>query len=330
MCIICHKESGIKLPEMNILEACFKSNRHGAGILLWRHNSPTAEIHKGYMSFSDFKDAFEHLDIKNEDNVVFHFRISTAGGINQENCHPFPISQKVEDLKQLNIENVSRALVHNGIIGAGDKTLSDTQLFIKYVLAQSSDIYEHLNDPIIQKCIEDFVPGNRYIIMDTIKRICVRLGTGWYTDSETGLHFSNKSYMSQLVDYTTISPKTYTPKTYYSQPQTAKTPVQVKMDFSQPKKSTTNTGNKKYFEDDYAYYPKNNNDQFNFEDDESFFDDEFGQYVMTSNCPVCKKICDFTEVYNDTIYICNECKSLINIDNYKIFNMTTKTWELAK
>lgn len=64
MCIICHKESGIKLPEMNILEACFKSNRHGAGILLWRHNSPTAEIHKGYMSFSDFKDAFEHLDIK--------------------------------------------------------------------------------------------------------------------------------------------------------------------------------------------------------------------------------------------------------------------------
>lgn len=321
MCIICHKESDVKLPAMNILEACFKSNRHGAGILLWRHNSPTAEIHKGYMTFSDFKDAFEHLDIKDKDNAIFHFRISTAGGINQENCHPFPISEKVEDLKQLDIEKISRALVHNGIIGSGDKTLSDTQLFIKCILAQSSDIYEHLNDPIIQKCIENFVPGNKYIIMDTIKNICVRLGAGWYTDSDTGLHFSNKSYLSQLSPYYTNNNSKPTTSYFPSYQK----PTQISSQSSQKEENyrfnkDAKTNNKAYFKDDESF----------FKDLDDDFDDGFDQYILTQYCPVCKKTCDFTEVYDDTIYICNECKNLMNISNFKVFNMKINTWEISK
>lgn len=305
MCIICHKECGVKLPNIEILKACFESNRHGAGILVWRSGRQTAEIHKGYMSFQAFEDAYKKLCITDDDNVVFHFRISTAGGINRENCHPFPISENVEDLKKLDIENVQRALVHNGIIGAGDKDLSDTQLFIKYVLAQSSDIYEHLNDPSIQQCIEEFVPGNRYVIMDTTNNTCIRLGSGWYTDPETKLHFSNKSYMSQLIKTTTPQYPNYTShkniqRTFYQNPS----------DYGL-KKETFNWAPKCTAQSDW--------DEFGDEG-------EFGQYEIVDICPVCKKSCYLTEVYDDVIYICNTCKSLINIETQKKFNMETKTW----
>lgn len=315
MCIIVHKEPGIKMPSIDIMKNCFTANKDGAGILVHRKGSNFAEIHKGFMTFDSFKDAVNDLQIKDDDNCVLHFRISTAGGITRGNCHPFPISSRDEDLKSLNI-HTTKALIHNGIIGSGEKDLSDTQLFIKEILASTPAIYDHFDNENIQKLIETFRPGNRYVLIDTDKNVSVRLGTGWLTDPETKLHFSNSSYKPRIYTYS---------------------PYASTYGYSDKKNSTLNynSKNKNYSKSNshenanYLYKPNNN-----YELNKDFFDDlpdnlydEYSQLEINTYCPHCKKTQTLVEVYDDSIYMCKTCKGIIHIDEKKRFDPKSFTWK---
>ena len=154
MCVIVHKERGKDLPSEEIIEKCFKRNPDGSGILLHRNGTKIVEIHKGFMKLDDFKTAFKELNVRKEDDLVLHFRISTSGGTNPENCHPFPISSKIEDLKATRI-NTPMAFVHNGVLGSGNEELkiSDTQVFVKEVMSRS-EISRHLDNEEIWKLLK--------------------------------------------------------------------------------------------------------------------------------------------------------------------------------
>ena len=131
MCIIVAKAKGVSMPEREILRTCFISNSDGAGIM-WNQDNK-AHIRKGFMDWESFNAFLEELstqiNLKNT-GVVCHFRIKTHGKTSPQNCHPFPISNRIRDLKKLSlITDIGCA--HNGIIPIKPiYSLSDTQTYI--------------------------------------------------------------------------------------------------------------------------------------------------------------------------------------------------------
>lgn len=131
MCIIVGKKIGIEMPDKSILKRCFDYNSDGAGIM-WSDNGKV-HIRKGFMKWEDF-DKFldilsKQIDLKNS-SVVLHYRIKTHGKTSPQNCHPFPISNKIRDLKKLSM-TTDIGCAHNGIIPIKPiHSLSDTQTYI--------------------------------------------------------------------------------------------------------------------------------------------------------------------------------------------------------
>lgn len=203
MCVIAYKARNIEMPSNETLEKCFSTNSHGAGILLHRAGTKILEIHKGFMTYKKFEDQIKELNIKKEDDVIMHFRITTSGGTSEENCHPFPISNKVEDLKATRI-NTARAFVHNGVLGSGDEKIkiSDTQLFVRDVMSRT-EIQNNLENEEVKRFISEFAgTGNRFFVADAEKDIFEVFGK-WHEDG--GIKYSNltfkNSYRSSDWDY---------------------------------------------------------------------------------------------------------------------------------
>lgn len=118
MCVIVYKPTGKKLPSQNTLKKCFEHNPDGAGYMLPINDKVV--IHKGLMTFDDFKKDIEHvlkvnkLDVT-KTPIVLHFRISTQGGRQAGLCHPYPICRDYAEMRKLQNE-CDMALCHNGII----------------------------------------------------------------------------------------------------------------------------------------------------------------------------------------------------------------------
>ena len=69
----------------------------------------------------------EENKLKNQ-SVVFHFRISTSGKIDEGNCHPYPLTDDSIYLRKTNLR-CSIGIAHNGIIqkyNRKDSVLNDT------------------------------------------------------------------------------------------------------------------------------------------------------------------------------------------------------------
>ncbi len=120
MCVIVYKPLGKKLPSENTLKKCFEHNPDGAGYMLPINDKVV--IHKGLMTFNDFKKDIEKVFRDNHINVeqtpiVLHFRISTQGGRQPGLCHPYPVCRSYEDMRALATE-CDIGLCHNGIISS--------------------------------------------------------------------------------------------------------------------------------------------------------------------------------------------------------------------
>ena len=200
MCIIIHKSENVPCPSKDIIETCFYNNPDGAGMAILRPKADKVEIHKGFMVLKDFLD-FAACAAKKDDIVTYHFRITTSGGTIPGNCHPFPVSDNVKDLKALSIQS-RFAFIHNGVIGAGSDSLSDTQLYVKNTLAKMS--FDILTEKIINKISQD-TRGSRTVTIDARRKKVAFTGE-WIHDEKTGLSFSNASFKAPVwsfEDYST-------------------------------------------------------------------------------------------------------------------------------
>jgi hypothetical protein len=114
MCIIVYKPQNKAFPSMETLRTCFNRNPDGAGYMFTKNNQ--VEIKKGFMTFKEFVKSLKN-DKRQNSNApfVFHFRISTQGGVKRELCHPYPLSDDMEKLKKLRT-NTRIGVAHNGII----------------------------------------------------------------------------------------------------------------------------------------------------------------------------------------------------------------------
>ncbi len=150
MCIIVAKPAGIDLPSEDILDNCFASNRDGIGFAF---NKPGDNpiIVKGFANVKKLIKMWDTFNIKKEHNLLLHFRLATHGMKDQGNCHPFPLTNSLEDMRTLHCA-CDTAITHNGVFGQMNKSekYSDTMKFVSNILA-SPEIISNLNTkPVVE------------------------------------------------------------------------------------------------------------------------------------------------------------------------------------
>lgn len=191
MCIICASPAGVRQPSYKTIETMFFNNPHGAGYMYARDGKVT--IHKGFMDFDDFVSALKSEHFTAKDSVVYHFRISTQAGVNPEMTHPFPLSNRLEYMKALDVE-CGFGIAHNGVIplttDKRQKEYSDTALFVAKYLSKMIQGSEDIKDPTYLG----------YIRMLIQSKMAILDGNGYIATignfiNDRGLLFSNNSYL---------------------------------------------------------------------------------------------------------------------------------------
>ena len=191
MCVIVAKEQGIKMPDKNILKTCFNHNPDGAGIM-WNQGN-AVHIRKGFMDWDLFENFLSELenkvDLKNC-GVCMHFRIKTHGKTSPQNCHPFPISNKIKDLKRLEFRTDIGAM-HNGIIPIKPiHNLSDTQT---YILKRLYGIKKHSPSFFREKHITSQIEKEISSKMAFLTSDGIIYTIGEFVENE-GVLYSNRSF----------------------------------------------------------------------------------------------------------------------------------------
>lgn len=165
MCVICVKPKGKDLPTVKQITAMWRRNPDGAGFM-YTHDG-VLHVKKGFTDITKFLEAIDVVD--KEDVAVLHFRISTQG-FNKEMTHPFVLSTKLEDMKELEWVGAPIGIAHNGIIQLTtdhrEVEYSDTALFITNYLTRIIRKPSDLDDQYIQDIIEITAGGtNKFAIL---------------------------------------------------------------------------------------------------------------------------------------------------------------------
>lgn len=206
MCVIAVSKKGIKQPTEAELKKMWDTNSHGGGYMVSRNGK--VEIHKGFMQWDDFIRSVHSEHFTDRDSVVYHFRISTQGGINSEMCHPFPLSNNLEHMKVLDVLcNVG--IAHNGIIPitttAKETEFSDTALFITQYLTLLIRSEKDIKNEYIRSMIGELIGHSKLAIMDKNGEIYT-IGKFY---NHNGILLSNENH---LIDWGKV--KTY--KSFYN------------------------------------------------------------------------------------------------------------------
>ena len=192
MCIIAVSKRGVKQPTLQQLQNMYNNNPDGAGYMFARNGK--VEIHKGFMTWEDFKRAITAEKFKDEDPVVYHFRISTQAGIKPTMTHPFPLTTDLKLCEKLDIVSCPVGIAHNGIIHLTtdykQTRFSDTALFITEYMTKLIRHPSDMHDAAIREMI-DTLTNSKWALME-----------GKTGDIETvgnfinvkGLLFSNNTY----------------------------------------------------------------------------------------------------------------------------------------
>lgn len=197
MCIIVAKPKNTKMVEESVLKNCWENNSDGAGFMYAVNNR--VYIQKGFMTYKSFKRALKRLgDVYSLDEIplVMHFRISTQGGVNPQNTHPFPISANISELTNTKSSSSLGGMAHNGVIPSfsyrkGIQTYSDTLLFVKEAVTQLVHKPSDLNLKPVQEAL-DKIAQSKLSFLTPDGNIQL-IGSFNYND---GVAFSNYSYYS--------------------------------------------------------------------------------------------------------------------------------------
>ena len=190
MCIICVSPKRVRQPNVTTIRRMFQNNPDGAGYMVARDGKVI--ISKGFMNVDEYIEAIRAEHFTAKDPVVYHFRISTQAGVNPQMTHPFPLSNRIEHMKVLDVE-CSCGVAHNGIIrlttDPRNREYSDTALFIANYLSLIIREPGDLKDERVLKLIHRLA-GSKLAIMDADGYIAT---VGEYINQK-GLLFSNASF----------------------------------------------------------------------------------------------------------------------------------------
>jgi glutamine amidotransferase len=178
MCIIAAIPAGKQISK-EVLKRCWENNPHGGGFMY--NDGKQVLIFKEMVSFKRYYREF--LNLRNSfpnSSFVCHFRISTHGKINTDNCHPFHVNKKL-------------GFVHNGVISKAPLSLdfSDTFMFNETILKNLPSNF--LSNYSIMALIADYIGlGSKLTFLtNDNKLVFVNESAGVWDD---GIWFSNKGY----------------------------------------------------------------------------------------------------------------------------------------
>jgi len=179
MCIIASIKSNQQISK-ETLKRCWDNNPHGGGFMFTTGSK--VETFKEMTSFKRYYRAFcEKRTAYPHSNFVCHFRISTHGKINETNCHPFNVNNKL-------------GFVHNGIIrnSTVSPDYSDTYMFNEEILKQLPDNFTS-NQAILDLLKEYIGSGSKLCFLASDNSITYVNHEAGQTD-ENGVWFSNGGY----------------------------------------------------------------------------------------------------------------------------------------
>jgi hypothetical protein len=179
MCIAILNTKGATLKKQ-LLSNCWENNGDGAGIL-YIDNYNQLQTFKTLDSFDEFYE--NYISIKQtfgRRNMLLHFRISTHGTINEENCHPFIVDDNV-------------GFIHNGMISNVPDSVqySDTNMLNRTLLQKMKVGFEQ-DDDVLDFLMSLIGSGNKLVFLNK--------NNEWSIVNETAGHwhlgcwFSNDSY----------------------------------------------------------------------------------------------------------------------------------------
>lgn len=174
------------------------SNTDGMGFAYKKHNEERIFISKGYFTIKTLTDALKECNLEENDELIVHQRIGTSGKVDAENCHPFVISDKQEEIITTDGFIEKPIVAHNGIFydfSIKHSIFSDTYHFVHLMLS-----YPHISN-FLKEDVEGFenllntlgiLSNNKLALLYPDKGLVVTSG---FT-SDNGYLFSNKGYVS--------------------------------------------------------------------------------------------------------------------------------------
>jgi predicted glutamine amidotransferase len=208
MCLALYKPAKIKLSRKEMRTA-FKNNPDGAGFAFYDPTERKVVICKGYFYFEDLWDAYITATDNQMLAAMMHFRWTTHGATNYDNCHPFYLQDG--------------ALIHNGIIELDEVSVygkwtsgkymddddgdrSDTRVFCE-------DYINEMDREMLQrsrKLIEHVIGWSKLVTMHDDGSVLI------FNESKghwrKGCWYSNDSYKPHKHNYGTSTTTTSYPK----------------------------------------------------------------------------------------------------------------------
>lgn len=176
----------------SLIRTCWDNNGDGAGLIYTDTKRKTLHTFKELDNVEKFYAKYIEVRRKHpKSKVVLHFRISTSGGVNIQNTHPFNV-------------NDALAFVHNGVISelnGIDKNRSDTNLFNEQVLKHLPAGFER--SEAIAKLIGKYIGHSKLVFLNALNEaLIVNTSLGVTDPAYFGCWFSNSTYKpSAYYDY---------------------------------------------------------------------------------------------------------------------------------
>lgn len=172
MCLISVLPKGTKKNTEEVhefIKSGFNCNKDGSGFMYKRNGENKITIDKGYFNLTKLIDNITSLNLTEDDELVIHHRIGTAGLVSNENTHPFLISDVESEINAIDITIDKPAMVHNGVFWGitsytnRNKDFCDSYAFARYFMANKHLMAIFLEDKSLFKELCD-----RYIGTDKL------------------------------------------------------------------------------------------------------------------------------------------------------------------
>jgi glutamine amidotransferase len=179
MCIIASIPSQ-SIIEKSTLKRCWENNPHGGGFMYT--DGKKVQVVKEMSSFKRYWKEFLRLREEfPQSTFVCHFRISTHGKINEDNCHPFLVNDKL-------------GFVHNGIIRNApiSSDYSDTYMFNETILKNLPNNFQ--SNLAIMSLVREYIgSGSKLCFLSNDNKVTyVNKEAGQFDNN--GVWFSNGGY----------------------------------------------------------------------------------------------------------------------------------------
>lgn len=193
MCVLAYIKSDSYITKEEFF-AMFDANPHGGGMAYKLGDK--IHIEKGFFNCDKFWEAYNNVKQTLNVDIAIHFRIATSGQITSQFCHPYTLTNNINDMYRLSTD-ADTVVFHNGVLNISvDDGCNDTMTFIKnrlYPLYKEDKNF--LNDKHNWINISNDISGSRLLVMQCDN--VFMLGNGW-TEYRNGMYVSNRNWIYKL------------------------------------------------------------------------------------------------------------------------------------